>query len=77
MYKCTHLTWRKINDDGSVSNLVHLIEDRERAADEIRELALTPGVFALRFEHEGEEPTGEGEAEATAFVTRIGPPITA
>lgn len=75
-YEYTHLTWRRIDDEGHVSNLVHIIEDKERAADEIRELVLTPGVFALRWIHYGEEPTAQEQTEATEFHTRIGPPVT-
>lgn len=76
MYEHTHITWRRINDDGSVSTYVHTIPDKERAADEICELVLMPGVFALRCIHYGEEPTGDSEAEATEFHARIGPPVT-
>lgn len=77
MYQYTHLTWREINEDGT-SNCMNIIRDKKCAADEIRRLALTPGVFALRFIHHGEEPTEDtrAQAEATEFHTRIGPPVT-
>lgn len=74
-YEHTHITWRKRNDDGSVSNLVNIIPDRDRAADEVAELIRNPDVFAVRAI---DYPAGDEaeEAEATAFHTRIGPPVT-
>jgi hypothetical protein len=47
-YEYTHITWRAVNDDGGVTTYVNTIHDRERAADEIKELAMMTHVFALR-----------------------------
>lgn len=47
-YEYTHLTWRGQNAEGTITTYVHVIPDRERAADEIRELAMNPRVSSLR-----------------------------
>lgn len=75
-YEHTHLSWRRRDEDGDVTNYVHIIDDKERAADEIRELVLTEGVFALRFIHYGEHEAGERQEAATESHIRIGPPVT-
>lgn len=76
MYEYTHITWRARNEDGTVSNLVNVIPDRERAADEVAELVRNPDVFAVRAL---DYPLADqdDEREATEFHTRIGPPVTA
>jgi hypothetical protein len=71
-YEYTHITWRKHNDDGSVTTLVNVIPDKEQAADEIKELVTTPGVFALRYIHYGEEAAAPGEQASTEFHLSIG-----
>lgn len=75
-YQYTHITWRRRNEDGHVSTYVNTIPDKERAADEIKELALIEGVFALRFIHYGEEEITASQSAPVEFHTRIGPPIT-
>lgn len=73
-YEYTHLSWRKRNEDGTASNMVHVIPDRERAADEVRELLLNPDVFAVRAIHYPcTDPDGE---ETAAHHVKIGPPVT-
>lgn len=71
----THITWRKRNADGSVSNLVNTITDRDRAADEVAELIRNPDVFAVRAL---DYPAADNpvETDATDFHTRIGPPTS-
>lgn len=74
-YEYTHISWRHLNEDGTVSNMVHVIHDRERAADEVKELMLNPDVFAVRALHYPcADPEGE---EYTAHQVKIGPPTTA
>jgi hypothetical protein len=74
-HEYTHLTWRARNAEGTVTTYVHTIPDRERAADEIKELALSPTVYALRVIHypQPDGVTSSGMVE----VTPIGPPHTA
>lgn len=75
MYEYTHLSWRLRNDDGTVSNMVDVIPDKERAAAKVTELILNPDVFAVRVLHYPcADPDGE---EIATHQVKIGPPITA
>jgi hypothetical protein len=69
-YEYTHITWRAVNDDGGVTTYVNTIHDRERAADEIKELAMMTHVFALRAI---QYPMADSHDE---HAVRIGPPTT-
>ena len=74
-YEYTHITWRARNADGEISTYVHTIHDRERAADEIKELALSENVFALRVIH---YPQPDAQSVMSSpLTTVIGPPATA